>query len=750
MSIMSFRGSLFARVVALITLTCFIAGCLPQNVKSGGGALLGTAGSLNNAAGGLLASLGSTTSAFTDLTGVAVPGASRGMDNRSWSSDDQLAAIEAAAAFRGEQADDLPLYDPLKPGEAKRYKDRITILAAKYKGRKTLKEEEMQELTQVLVPVARYLAKSRTYRSSVKEAGKLSRNPRGQSSVTVPAGMTLEVALLTYCNDYGLPAPWRGEKLSMRSSAAYIPSELREFYSDLHAFAATHPAAHYQMQSTVWWIRGGTCNFDNLSDKQKQMIEAAHAGGLGKLQSYCSQQKIKKQIASKLMQAVPGMGAGSQLSELKSFMTAAADYQSKAQVLLSADLSNPQDLLQLAKSSGITNQLGSASLLKNPQLSKYAPLLNQAGLAKALIPNSDSDKAVATSLSVMEELGRQIGEAQGVSSGSLANYSKIAENLYVESNHNGGASNSFIKVRNTGTTAVEITGSDFVLTSVTDDENGRKAYQPTQRLSIGPMQPVRVYPNEADAAKRYTIGNEQSAIDALSPMKGMDPVLESEPDQAVAEQCAAKEKAKPGSGSMRFGDYGIGIIRDVIQTIPILGTAAYAYSAFYGKDWMTGAQLSQADQAIAAISAVLPGAGIISGLKAGAKMGKAAFGQWTKLALKGESAGGSLSYMAATGIKASEGVYSYLGGDGCTAWASGASAVANLLCAQKGNLACSSYTMIASAVGNFPQSRGATEAEIVEDLSSRLEYALAPPGTKLNPDTPEFLKTFHGWLNSKK
>lgn len=750
MGIMSFHRSRFSRAVAVVTLASFLAGCLPQDVKSSSDSLLQGAGSITSGAGGLLASLSEHTSTLTEWTGVEVPGAKKGMENRSWSDSDQAGAVEALAVFQGKPLDNLPVYDPLRPGEAQKYKAKIAQLSAKYKGRTTLTADEMRELSEVVVPVARYLVKSRTYRESAKKAATITRDPKGQASVVVPAGMTLEVALLTYCNDHGLPAPWRGEKLQLRSSQPYMPEPLRELYHDLHQYASTHPAAHYQMQSLVWWLRDNSCNTDSMSNTHQQLIEAAHPGGMQVLQGYCSQQKLKKQVASQLMNRLPGAGAGAQLAQYKQMLNSAMDYQSKAQAFLSADLSNPQDLLQLAQSSGLTNSLGANTLLSNPALAKYAPLLKQAGMAKALIPGSTDDKAVATSLSVMEELGRQLGDQQGNDRGSLANYTKVADGLYVEATTNGGASNAFIKIRNTGTSDAELVGSNYVLTSVDDRARGHDSYRPTQRLSIGPMQPVAVGPNEGDARTRYTEQHERDAIDSLKQLKDVEAVLESGQDAKVEQQCAEREKANPGSGTLRMGDYKLGIIRDVALAVPVLGNVLYAYSALSGKDWITGAELSIQDRAVALVSAAIPAAAAIRGARVAMAAGRSIAGSWDKWKVVGSAynSGSAMAYHAAAGIKGSEAVFSYRGNDGCTAWSAGASAVANNLCGRSGSVACLAYTGIASAAGNLPQVRKDTEQEVIGDFSARLEYALSPGGSPGLGNRPAIVKDAMQWLKS--
>ncbi|EMG2118077.1 pre-toxin TG domain-containing protein [Pseudomonas aeruginosa] len=729
MSIMSFRSPRILRAAAIITLTSFLAGCLPQNVKDGGNSLLSGANNVSNGASNLLASIGGAGSTFADITGVPLPGSASGGELREWTDADQQDAEEAYKAFAGTPLDDLPVYDPTKPGELQRYKAKLAELATKYKGRQTLSKDEMAEMAQTVVPLMRFMAKSRAYRESSKKVPNITRDPKGQASVVVPAGMTMEVALLTYCNDHGLPAPWSGQKLHMRSSAPYMPEALRPLYADLHKYAATNPAAHYQMQSTVWWLRGGSCSLETLTPQQKGLIEAAHPGGLAELQSYCTQKKIKGQLVDAVTKQLPGAGAGSMLSQYQQLMQAATDYNTKAQAFLNADLTNPSDLLKLAETSGLQTNLGSKGLFNDPAMRQVLPLLQKSGFAKALTPASVDDKAVAASLSVMEELGRQLGEQQGKDNGSLANYSKLPNGLYVDASTRGGASHAYIKVRNTGTTDLELTGNEFVLTSVDDRKGGHANFRPTQRLSLGPMQPVAIGPNERDAAKRYTTKNEDDVKKIIEQLSGIPAGFESPGDTAAKEQCAEREAKNPGSGTLRYSDFGMGIIHDVIQAAPVVGNVLYGYSAITGKDWLTGSKLSTADRAVALVSAAIPLGGALGGLRAATKAGMGIVGTW-KTSYAGYKAGNSVAAGAATGLKAAEGYFAYEGHDACTAWSAGAGAVSNALCIKASDPACMLYNGIFSAIGNAKQVRKDTELETMQEAAMRLEYALAPPGQK--------------------
>lgn len=612
MSIMNFQGTRFARATAVVTLTAFLAGCLPQNAKDSAGSILDSANSL-------MGSVSSMTSAVADSTGIDLPGAKKGYDNRSWTADDQAAAERAKGLFSGKSADGLPVYDPTKPGEQARYQAEIKRIVAKYNGRKDLNADEMLEVAKVVVPVARFIAQSRVYRDSKKNGPRVMKNPKGSSSVVIPAGMTVEIAMLTYCNDHGLPAPWSGEKLQFRSAMAYMPEELFPIYQGLHTLAATNPSVHYRTQSLVWWLRDTPCKTESLSASDQQMLNSASPNAMGVLQGYCMKQKVKDYAAKYAQQYIPD-GAQDSLNQYQNLMAQAQDMSQKANAFLAADLTDPAQALQLAQSAGLTSKFGKNNFMDNKYLKQAMPVLNESGLVKALMPSTVEDKTVAASLAAMEALGAEIGKTAGADKGSIANFSDLGNGLYAENVHAGGANNTAVRITNTGNAPQTFTGSDYVLTTVQDERAGRTTYHPTQRLSVGPMVPVKVYPNNPDADRIYTERNEQNAKDLLEALEGVDMGLEEEPAAPGDEPekpCTIKNKID----SAVVSDIGKGVILDVIEATPIVSNILGAYNLISGRDWYSGEQLSPLDLVDSAINVAMPpGAGTLK--KIGTLLGK--------------------------------------------------------------------------------------------------------------------------------
>lgn len=609
MSIMNFQGTRFARATALVTLTAFLAGCLPQNLKDGTGSIMDSANSM-------MGSMANMTSVVADTTGFILPGAKKGYDNRSWTPEDQAAAERAKAAFSGKSPDNLPIYDPTKPGEQARYQAEIKRIVAKYKGRKDLNTDEMMEVAQVVVPVARFIAQSRVYRDAKKNGPRVVKNPKGSSAVVIPAGMTVEIAMLTYCNDHGLPAPWSGEKLQLRSAMAYMPEELFPIYQGLHTLAATNPSVHYRTQSLVWWLRDTPCKTESLSSADQQMLNSASPNAMGVIQGYCMKQKVKDYAAKYAQQYIPA-GAQASLSQYQSLIAQAQDMSQKANAFLAADLTDPTQALQLAQSAGLTSKLGKNNFLDNKYLKQALPVLNQSGLVKALVPSTVEDKTVAASLAAMEILGAEIGKTAGADKGSLANFSDLGNGLYAENVHAGGANNTAVRITNTSNAPQSVTGSDYVLTTVQDDRAGRSAYYPTQRLSIGPMVPVKVYPNNPNADRLYTEHNEEKAKDLLEGLDGVDIGLKEEPVAPGDKPCALKDKLE----SAVISDIGMGIIKDVVEATPIVSNILGAYNLITGNDWFSGKKLTPAEMVDSAINVAMPpGSGTLK--KIGTFLGK--------------------------------------------------------------------------------------------------------------------------------
>lgn len=603
MSIMQLRSSRLLRASAAITLCSFLVGCLPGNLKSND-TTPGSASDLSNASGSLLASLSSVTGMANDTAaslGLSSNGRT-GMDFRSWSEQDQQRALAAKKLIEHQPLDDLPVYDPTKPGEVQRYGDQVKALLAKYGQKTELSADELREVSRTVVPMVRYIAKSRAYREGKQAALKMTRNKNGMDSIVIPPGMTVGAAILTYCNDHGLAAPWRGSKMSLRPAANYMPPALLPLSQDLHKYAAVNPQAHYAMQGLVWWLRDTPCEPDRLSDTQRKLIEAAHPGGLAELSSFCVGDKFKKQALEHAKNYLPG-NAASMLSKANSVMAQANGLQQKAEAFLEADLSDPRSALELAQTAGLKLGGGKSDLLNNPYFKSAVPLLKDSNISRALIPASIDDKAVDASLAAMNALGERMAAEAGDNSQSLADYSLTENGLAVKNNHDGGASNSQVVIHNPTGQPLEFVGRDYVLSTV-DDGKSSKGYRPSQRLSIGPLVPTTIYPDPH--ASKYSEKLEDATKKALEPLSTL-------PDTAWGLASEAKGEKLPcePKGGFDWKVIGLSALKDVVETIPVISNIVNGYSALTGRDWMTGKELDGKERMLAILSAALPASGAI-------------------------------------------------------------------------------------------------------------------------------------------
>lgn len=71
-----------------------------------------------------------------------MPGATTGSDFRTWAAVNQEAAKDDYYEVFAGPVDDLPEFDPLKPGELQRCKTKLNELAAKRKGKLSLTKDE--------------------------------------------------------------------------------------------------------------------------------------------------------------------------------------------------------------------------------------------------------------------------------------------------------------------------------------------------------------------------------------------------------------------------------------------------------------------------------------------------------------------------------------------------------------------------------------------------------------------------------
>ncbi|VVP59759.1 hypothetical protein PS850_06126 [Pseudomonas fluorescens] len=639
MGIIGVRESKAMRATAAVTLMTMLSGCVAPGLaglggssgnENGGGtggwgdmASTGGLASLNQKFGGALASIGGVNDQIGSIaSNLGLPGGKPGFDHREWTQADQDKALAVKAFFDGKGQTDgkafdgLPQYDPRRPGEKDRYTREINRVVEKYKSHTSLNPDEMMELANTVLPVLRYLANSRAYRAAKAQTSGASvkLNTRGQSvaSLEVPPMTSVELAVTLYCNDRGLPAPWSGMALAPRPTANYMPADLQPIYKDVHHYAATNPRGHYGTQSLVWWLRHTPCENERLGADGKQLLESASPGAGLKMQTFCMKDKLKKEVLSRAGGFLP-VGTG-QFTEYKNMLGYLQDTQQKAAVVLGADFSNPADLLNLVQTAGFRVKSGKDSLLQNESLRSVLPALQKSGIIESMVPRNMDERATEATMSVLQQLGEEMGRKYGGDPNSVANYAELPNGLLMKTDGHK------VIIHNPTPKPQTFDNTDVVLSNVDDSKfTGKQERSPvTQRYSIGPMVPTAVAPpkNEDDKFNVKSEKEIEEMIAKLGELKGDLAVDATKAgDKHDPYECPKEHsgtpKVAPKEYKISVNEEVLGTLSDVVEAIPFVGNVLAGYNALTGRHWLTGKKLDNFELAVAAITAVTPGSNTV-------------------------------------------------------------------------------------------------------------------------------------------
>ncbi|SDU13620.1 Pre-toxin TG [Pseudomonas pohangensis] len=608
MSIMGFQRSRLMRATSVITLAGFLAGCLPGTVKQDGTSAGGLSDAFKSAldvANSATASIGAAASSV----GLGNYVGKKGMDNRQWTAQDQASANKAKSIFDNLSAitATVEVYDPLKPGEEARYKKKISEVMAKYGSQKTLTPEQLLEVTETVLPVLRFIAKSRMYREGkVIADNQNKRSTKGTTEqVWVPAGGSVELLVQTFCNDHNLPGRSPGDTYTIRSIEAYLPEQLIPAYTDVTRYSAAHPDNYYNTQSLVWYFRHNPCEEARLTGGMRTLFNnAVRPVSLAAMNSYCQMENIKStggsmatNIASQYAPIDP-----STMANYRSMFAQAKSLSDKATMLANADYSNSTDLLQLADMAGIVPQSAS-SVLNNPYLRearKYTDLITPKN------PSTPEEKTVAQALSVLNQIGDDLPKADGGIQPN-GNYSMLPNGLAAQSSLYGPGSGKIV-IKNPTGSPQPVDPSGWIATT-TSSGNGN-SYHPTQRLSVGPYTPVRTTAPSGSSA--YTKAQEDRAKDMIASEFGKTEWSLGIPTDSTSDEPCTE------IGNVEVPYLEMAVIHDVLEAVPVLGNGLSLYNAVTGHDWLTGKSIDAEEQLGAAISAISPSGGLV---KLIAKMG---------------------------------------------------------------------------------------------------------------------------------
>lgn len=723
MGIMGVRESKGMRITAAITLMTTLSGCVAPGLAGLGGSSgkgnedgkgslgnlsMGGLASLNQKFGGALASIGSMNDKVGSIaTELGLPGGKPGYDHREWTQADQDKALAVKAFFDGKAQPDgkafdgLPNYNPMRPGEKERYSREISRVVEKYKSRTSLNPDEMMELANTVLPVLRYLANSRTYRAAKAQAGKgvmAKVNTHGQSvaSLEVPPMTSIELAVSLYCNDHGLPAPWSGMTLAPRPTANYMPAELLPIYKDVHHYSATN-SSHYGTQSLVWWLRHNRCENERLTTDGKKLLEAASPGAGLKLQTYCMKEKLKTEVMNHVGAFVPV--STTQLTQFKNVLGQLEDTQQKAALVLSTDFSNPADLVNLVQTAGFKIKTGKDSLLQNEALRSVMPVLKKSGLIESMVPRNMDEQATEATMSVLQQLGEEMGRQYGDDPNSVANYAELPNGLLMKTDGHK------LIIHNPTPKPQTFDNTDVVLSNVDDTKfTGKQGRSPiTQRYSIGSMVPTGLNPPK-DEDSKFNVKNEKEVEDMLAKLGELHPNLGVEgikptPDDPY--ECPKDTDELSGPTPKEYKISGneeiLGVVADVAEMVPVLGNIVNAFSAMTGRHWLTGKKLDGVEIAIAAFSGFTPGTGTIKGiLKIGSRGARYATG--TASALKLEKKAEMLSKIGQEALpavlEAGASAVKFSAGDKCALIKGITSGAAGIACTKSHDPYCTAAKLV--------------------------------------------------------
>ena len=738
MGIMGVRESKGMRITAAVTLMSMLSGCVAPGLasiggSSGNGSKEGTGGlsdltsmtglaSLNEKFGGALASVGGLNDKVGAIaSNLGLPGGKPGYDHREWTQADQDKALAVKAFFDGKAQTDgkafdgLPEYNPSRPGEKERYGREINRVVAKYKSRTSLNPDEMMELANTVLPVLRYIANSRAYRAAKPQSGQgtsVKLNTRGQSvaSLEIPPMTSIELAVSLYCNDRSLPSPWSGMALAPRPTSNYMPAELLPIYKDVHHYAATN-TGHYGVQGVVWWLRHNPCDNERLGADGKKLLDAASPGAGLKLQTYCLKDQIKKEVMSRAGGFLPA-GTG-QLTDFKNMLGYLQDTQQKAAVVLGADFSNPADLLNLVQTAGFKVKSGKDSLLQNESLRSVLPLLKKSGVIDSMVPRNMDERATEATMSVLQQLGEEMGRQYGDNPNSVANYAELPNGLYLKTDGHK------VTIHNPTPKPQTFDNTDVVLSNVDDSKfTGKTGQSPiTQRYSIGPMVPTGVLPPKNEDAKYNEKGEKdaEELIAKLGELPGNLGVEATKPDAHDPYECPKDDGKTVGTLPKEYKISGneelLGVMGDIVEMVPFVSNLVASYSALTGRHWLTGKKLDNYEIAIAAFTAFTPGTGTIKGiLKGGSRVVRAARGSRGAVQTAAQSAASGArldktagainkigSEVIPAGVEVGQSVVKYTEGDKCALIKGITAGASGIACVKGSDAACQGYKAFKAA-----------------------------------------------------
>lgn len=225
----------------------------------------------------------------------------------------QAYRIFKSIADQGKIPQQIPMPTEAQVDEAA---EQVRRIIAKHQGKTQLELDDTYELMQHSIPLLRmYLdvhaldepprqkaAKGKpTAVARAAAATSVSVAPDG--TVTIPPGYLVHYDQKGYCLDAGLPAPGKGEILSLIPAQSLIPEKLLPLYRAMLDRAYEDPSYRGDMQRLMWTLRGAGDPYSmaaRVDEKTLRQMEAAMPGGAKLFVDYHNGNVAAKQLLNKL------------------------------------------------------------------------------------------------------------------------------------------------------------------------------------------------------------------------------------------------------------------------------------------------------------------------------------------------------------------------------------------------------------------------------------------------------------------
>lgn len=193
--------------------------------------------------------------------------------------------------------------------------EQVRRIIAKHQGKTQLDLDDTYEVMQHSIPLLRMYLDVHSLDAS-QIAGKGKNKPLAETrtstnsasvgpdgTITIPPGFLVSYDQKGYCLDAGLPAPGKGEVLSLIPAKSLIPKKLLPLYQAMLDRAYIDPSYRGDMQRLMWTLRGAGQPYSmaaHVDERTLKQMEAAMPGGAQLFIDYHNANVMAKQLINKL------------------------------------------------------------------------------------------------------------------------------------------------------------------------------------------------------------------------------------------------------------------------------------------------------------------------------------------------------------------------------------------------------------------------------------------------------------------